>query len=47
MNWKQIFVLMLLGSSLKPSADQLRNYVARLTSKGEMIELQDFLSVSF
>ena len=46
-NWKQIFTLMLLGSSAKPSAEALDKYIDKLSKKGEIISLNDFKKVSF
>ena len=45
-NWKLVFVMMLLGSSARPSAEQLDAYIEKVAEKGDKVSLDDFLGVS-
>ena len=46
MNWKHIFVLMLVAGSNKPTEEQIASYISALLQHGEVISLDDFTMVS-
>ena len=46
-NWKLVYVLMLLGGSARPTSEQMDAYIDKVAEREQPISLNDFLEVSF